>query len=99
MIPDVPVDVEAVFGFPSGLKVVGFAEPNEHAPEIVGIAVRAGMDRLTGLVVLRPWVQRAFLDPEDILAVQAEVEGHDLGWMLWSNTADFTIEMLPGVEE
>ena len=34
MIPDVPVDVEAVFGFPSGLKVVGFAEPNEHVPDI-----------------------------------------------------------------
>jgi cobaltochelatase CobS len=34
VIPDVPVDVEAVFGFSSDLTVLGFAEPNEHVPEI-----------------------------------------------------------------
>ena len=33
MIADVPVDVEATFGFSSDLKVLGFAEPNEHVPE------------------------------------------------------------------
>ena len=33
-VADVPVDVEAAFGFSSDLKVLGFAEPNEHTPEI-----------------------------------------------------------------
>ena len=73
----------------------GFDDPNEHAPEIVGIAVRSGLARMHGLGILRPWVQRAFLDPDEILAVQQEVEGSDLGWMLWSNAADFSADMLP----
>ncbi len=33
-VPDVPVDVEATFGFRSDLKVLAFAEPTEHVPEI-----------------------------------------------------------------
>ncbi|MEM9466886.1 MAG: AAA family ATPase [Actinomycetota bacterium] len=33
-VADVPVDVEATFGFTSDLKVLGFAEPTEHVPEV-----------------------------------------------------------------
>lgn len=77
----------------------GFDEPNDHAPEIVSIAVRAGIQRMIGLGILRPWVQRAFLDESEILAVQAEVEAKDLGWMLWSSTADFNADMLPPLAE
>ena len=32
--PDVPVDVAETFGFSSDLKVLGFAERNEHVPEV-----------------------------------------------------------------
>ena len=33
-VADQPVDVEETFGFRSDLKVLGFAEPNEHVPEV-----------------------------------------------------------------
>ncbi len=32
--PDVPIDVVETFGFSSDLKVLGFAERNEHVPEV-----------------------------------------------------------------
>ena len=32
--PDVPIDVVETFGFSSDLKVLGFAESNEHVPEV-----------------------------------------------------------------
>ncbi len=73
----------------------GFSEPDDNAPEIVGIAVRAGLQRLDGLAIMRPWVQRAFLEPEEIRAVQNQVESNSLGWMLWSANSDFKADMLP----
>jgi len=32
--PDVPIDVEATFGFSCDLKVLGFAEADEHVPDV-----------------------------------------------------------------
>lgn len=81
------------YAYRSGWK--GFADPNEHAVEIVAYALEAGATRLDGYSVYRPWVQRAFLDPDEIRAVQNEVESRDLGWMLWSATTDFNEQMLP----
>jgi hypothetical protein len=81
------------YAYNSGWK--GFSDPNEHAPEIVAFALDAGMTRLDGYGIYRPWVQRAFLDPDEILAVQNEVESRDMGWMLWSATTDFNPAMLP----
>lgn len=33
-VADQPIDVEETFGFRSDLKVLGFAEPNEHVPDV-----------------------------------------------------------------
>ena len=81
------------YAYNSGWK--GFSDPNEHAVEIIGFALDAGLDKLDGFGIYRPWVQRAFLDPDEILAVQDEVESYFLGWMLWSATTNFNSEMLP----
>jgi len=85
------------YAYNSGWK--GFKDPNEHAPEIVALALDAGIPRLDGFGIYRPWVQRAFLDSDEILNVQAEVEARDLGWMLWSATTDFNFAMLPPADE
>ena len=77
----------------------GFSDPNEHAAEIVALALDAGIPRLSGVGIYRPWVQRAFLDADEILGVQAEVEARDLGWMLWSGNTDFNADMLPAEPE
>jgi hypothetical protein len=81
------------YAYNSGWK--GFDDPNEHAPEIVAFALDAGIPKLNGYSIYRPWVQRAFLDPDEILEVQDEVESRALGWMLWSATTDFNAAMLP----
>jgi hypothetical protein len=81
------------YAYNSGWK--GFNDPNEHAPEIVAFALDAGLTKLDGYGIYRPWVQRAFLDADEILAVQEEVESRDMGWMLWSATTDFNPAMLP----
>ena len=81
------------YAYNSGWK--GFSDPNEHAQEIVAFALDAGLPKLTGYSIYRPWVQRAFLDSDEILGVQGEVESRDMGWMLWSATTDFNPAMLP----
>ncbi len=81
------------YAYNSGWK--GFSDPNEHAVEIVAFALDAGVKRLDGYGIYRPWVQRAFLDSDEILAVQEEVESRSMGWMLWSATTDFNPAMLP----
>jgi hypothetical protein len=81
------------YAYNSGWK--GFSDPNEHAVEIVGFALDAGLPKLDGFGIYRPWVQRAFLDSDEILAVQDAVESRDMGWMLWSATTSFDPSMLP----
>ena len=44
----------------------------------------AGIPRLEGFAIYRPWLQRAFLEDEEILDIQDVAEDRDLGWMLWS---------------
>jgi hypothetical protein len=62
----------------------GWADPNEHATELVAAALDAGIPRLEGFAIYRPWLQRAFLEDEEILDIQDVAEDRDLGWMLWS---------------
>jgi hypothetical protein len=73
----------------------GFDDPNDHAAEIVAAALDGGRQRLVGTAIYRPWVQRAFLDVEEIRGVQEVVELRGLGWMLWSAASDFNAAMLP----
>ncbi|MDJ0663293.1 MAG: putative glycoside hydrolase [Acidimicrobiia bacterium] len=62
----------------------GWADPNDHASELVAAALDAGIPRLEGFALYRPWLQRAFLEDEEILGIQDVAEERDMGWMLWS---------------
>jgi hypothetical protein len=62
----------------------GWADPNDHAGELVAAALDAGIPRLEGFAIYRPWLQRAFLEDEEILEIQDIAEDRDMGWMLWS---------------
>ncbi len=73
----------------------GYADPNEHAVELVGGALDAGIPRIEGYSIYRPWIQRAFLEDEEILAVQDVAEERDLGWMLWSANTVYDAAFLP----
>lgn len=76
----------------------GWANPNDHAVELVTAALDAGIPRLEGPSIYRPWLQRAFLDDSEILAIQRVAEDRGLGWMLWSATTLFDSGFLPPPE-
>lgn len=80
----------------SGWK--GWADPNDHAQELVAGVLDAGIPRLEGFAVYRPWLQRAFLEDEDILGIQEVAEERAMGWMLWSAGTIFDTGHLPPPE-
>ena len=74
-----------------------YEDPNEHAPEIVQTALDAGIPRLEGPAIYRPWLQRAKLEPPEIRIVWGIAEDRSLGWMLWSENSSFGPNMLPPI--
>jgi hypothetical protein len=73
----------------------GFENPDDHAVEIVTGALDAGIPRLDGFSIYRPWLQRAFITDAEILEIQRIAEDRGLGWMLWSANTEFNSTMLP----
>jgi hypothetical protein len=84
------------YTYGSGWK--GWDDPTDHATELVSAALDAGIPRLEGFAIYRPWLQRAFLEDYDILAVQSVAAERDMGWMLWSAGTLFTENHLPPPE-
>jgi hypothetical protein len=73
----------------------GFENPDDHPVEIVTGALDAGIPRLDGFSIYRPWLQRAFITDAEILEIQQIAEDRGLGWMLWSANTEFNSTMLP----
>lgn len=73
----------------------GFEDPNAHAVEIVDGALRGGEGKLDGHAYLRPWIQTWTISKADQRAVQSAVSDRGLGWMLWSNNANYSEASLP----
>ena len=76
----------------------GFEDPNDHPIEIVSGALDAGIPRLEGFSIYRPWLQRAFLEDDEILNLVDVAEQRGMGWMLWSANTSFNSTMLPPPE-
>ena len=76
----------------------GWDNPTDHAVELVEAALDAGIPRLQGFAIYRPWLQRAFLEDSEILAVQDVANERDMGWMLWSAGTIFDAGHLPPPE-
>jgi hypothetical protein len=73
-----------------------FENPDDHAVEIVDTALRGGRGKLDGYGYLRPWLQTWTISKADQRAVQAVAEEDGMGWMLWSNAANYSVSALPG---
>lgn len=87
-----------IYSYTYGPGWKGWDDPNEHAVELVSLALDAGIPKLEGFSIYRPWLQRAFIDTEDILGVQGVAEDRDMGWMLWSANTSFNANHLPPVD-
>lgn len=80
--------------YPQGWK--NFENPDDHAVEIVSTALRGGQGKLDGYGYLRPWLQTWTISKADQRAVQTVVSDGGMGWMLWSNSSNFSASALPG---
>ena len=78
-----------IFAYDYDASFVGGSEPNTVADRIVADVLDAGLRLVPDTTVIRPWLQRAFLGPEMILAEQGVAEERGLGWMLWSPTSSY----------
>lgn len=75
----------------------GYDDPNEHVEELVTNTLDAGIPKLEGFSIYRPWLQRAFITDDEILSIQQIAEDRDMGWMLWSANTVFDLGHLPPV--
>jgi hypothetical protein len=84
------------YTYRSGWK--GWDNPNDHATELVTETLDAGIPKLEGPAMYRPWIQRAFLESSEILQLQQVAEDRGFGWMLWSAGTHFNTGLLPPPE-
>lgn len=87
-----------IYSYTYGSGWGGWDNPNEHATELVTRALDAGIPKLEGFSIYRPWIQRAFIEADEILAIQQVAEDRDMGWMLWSANTSFRKTHLPPPE-
>jgi hypothetical protein len=87
-----------IYTYTYGSGWAGCEVPNDCAELIVERALDAGIPKLEGFSVYRPWLQRAFIPAEEILAIQKIAEDRDMGWMLWSANTLFDSTHLPPAE-
>jgi hypothetical protein len=91
-----------IYSYAYGPGWRGFDNPNDHAAEIVQLALDDGIAKLAeaeGFGIYRPWLQRAFLESAEVLGVQGVAEERGLGWMLWSENTQFDETMLEPAAE
>lgn len=79
---------ETFYGFPS----------NERPGEVVARALGDGMKRISGQVVVRPWLQDFGYDTALVRAQIDAVEKLGLGWMLWNAESRVTVDALQPAE-
>jgi len=73
----------------------GFENPDDNALEIVTTALDGGQGKLDGYGYLRPWLQTWAIDTGAQRAVQSAVSDDGMGWLLWSNEANYSADALP----
>ncbi|HSF87510.1 MAG TPA: putative glycoside hydrolase [Acidimicrobiia bacterium] len=72
----------------------GYEDPDEHAVELVTLALDSGIPRDRGFSIYRPWIQTWQLNAAEIMAVQDVVEERELGWMIWSANTQYDTSFL-----
>jgi hypothetical protein len=80
-------------GYPAGWS--NFDVPDDHAVEIVMGAITGGKPKLDGGAYFRPWIQTWAISEADQRDVQSAVTDDGMGWLLWSNSANYTAAALP----
>jgi len=69
--------------------------PNDYPAEVVGQALSAGMPRLEGGALMRPWLQAFSWSPDQVQASIKTAEDAGAGWMLWNALSQFEPAYIP----
>jgi hypothetical protein len=91
------VDAISPMIYPShyGRGWLNLANPNDYPAEVVGQALEAGMPRLEGGALMRPWLQAFSWTADQMLESIATAEESTNGWLLWNSTSEFNPEGIP----
>lgn len=91
------VDAISPMIYPShyGRGWLNLANPNDYPAEVVGQALEAGMPRLEGGALMRPWLQAFSWTADQMLESIATAEKSTNGWLLWNSTSEFNPEGIP----
>jgi hypothetical protein len=73
----------------------GYANPNDYPAEITGMSLDAGMPKVVGGAVLRPWLQGFSYTADEVAAGISEASERGLGWMLWHASSEHIAASLP----
>ncbi len=87
-----------VYTYTYGRGWGGIEDPNEVPVQITEMALDAGIPKLEGPAIYRPWIQTWQLNAAEILSVQDVVEQRGLGWMIWSANTQYDLSFLPPEE-
>lgn len=72
----------------------GFDTPNDHPGEVVAGALDAGIKRLEGQSIIRPWLQDFYYTSDQVREQIDAAEARSLGWMLWNAASIFNVDAL-----
>ncbi len=75
----------------------GFDTPNNHPGEVVAQSLDAGLERIQGQALVRPWLQDFYYSPSQVREQIDAAEERSLGWMLWNANSVFQLEALDRV--
>jgi len=91
------VDAISPMIYPShyGRGWLNLDNPNDYPAEVVGQALEAGMPRLEGGALMRPWLQAFSWTADQMLESIATAEQSTNGWMLWNSTSEFDLAGIP----
>ncbi len=74
---------------------LGYANPNDYPAEVTANALEAGIPRIPGGAVLRPWLQGFGWTADEVAAAIFEAEYRGLGWMLWNAKSEHDPDSIP----
>jgi hypothetical protein len=91
------VDAISPMIYPShyGRGWLNLDNPNDYPAEVVRQALQAGMPRLEGGALMRPWLQAFSWNASQVMESILTAEESTNGWMLWNSISDFTAEGIP----
>lgn len=72
----------------------GYDSPVANPGAVVAAALDDGLERVSGDVIIRPWIQDFSYDESQVRAQMDAADERQVGWMLWNALSEFTEEAL-----